>query len=126
MSELTGKVYELIRRENLILPGDTVIAGVSGGADSVCMLCVLLALRDSTSGPEVLVGAGVNAGVIRTFRQRFPQVRSFHMSGKGEKESAMGFRREGVPMGAPGFSEWHIQQTDPDAVRAARAALDEP
>ena len=46
MSELTGKVYELIRRENLILPGDTVIAGVSGGADSVCMLCVLLALRD--------------------------------------------------------------------------------
>ena len=107
---------------------DTVL---TSGASGSCMggmetIGRLLALRDSTSGPEVLVGAGVNAGVIRTFRQRFPQVRSFHMSGKGEKESAMGFRREGVPMGAPGFSEWHIQQTDPDAVRAARAALDEP
>lgn len=35
----------------------------------------------------------------------------------------MRFRREGVPMGLPGLDEWHIQQTDADAVRAAKTAL---
>ena len=45
------------------------------------------------------------------------------MSGKVELESRMVFRREGVPMGLPGLDEWHIQQTDTDAVRAAKAAL---
>jgi len=37
----------------------------------------------------------------------------------------MVFRREGVPMGLPGLDEWHIQQTDPEAVKTARAAMDE-
>ena len=45
------------------------------------------------------------------------------MSGKTEVESGMRFRREGVPMGLPGLDEWHIPQTDADAVAAARAAL---
>ena len=35
----------------------------------------------------------------------------------------MRFRREGVPMGLPGLDEWHIQQTDPAAVAAAKAAI---
>jgi copper homeostasis protein len=39
-------------------------------------------------------------------------------------ESAMIFRREGVPMGLPGLDEWHIQQTDDLAVKTARQALD--
>ena len=47
------------------------------------------------------------------------------MSGKTEIESGMVFRREGVPMGLPGLDEWHIQQTNPEAVRQARIALDE-
>ena len=38
-------------------------------------------------------------------------------------ESGMTFRREGVPMGLPGLDEWHIQQTDADAVCAAKAAV---
>lgn len=85
----------------------------------------LLALRDQLDGPEILIGAGVNANVIRRFRQEMPEARAFHMSGKTERESAMRFRREGVPMGLPGLDEWHIQQTSVDAVRAARAAMDE-
>ena len=84
----------------------------------------LLQLREECNGPEILVGAGVSAAVIREFRAAFPSVRAFHMSGKTELESAMRFRREGVPMGLPGLDEWHIQQTDEAAVRAARAALD--
>lgn len=93
----------------------------SAGADTIGKL---LALRDESNGPEVLIGAGVNARVIHAFRQRFSAARAFHMSGKTHIPSRMRFRRDGVPMGAPGFDEWHIQQTSPDAVIAARAALD--
>ena len=107
---------------------DTVL---TSGAAASCMAGLdtvgeLLSLRDTISGPEILIGAGVNAGVIRAIRQRFPLARAFHMSGKAELESGMRFRRAEVPMGLPGLDEWHIQQTDEDAVRLARQALDEP
>ena len=106
---------------------DTVL---TSGAASNCKLGrsvieKLISLRDEIGGPEVLIGAGVNASVIRTFRQEVPGARAFHMSGKMELESGMIFRREGVPMGLPGLDEWHIQQTDPAAVQAARIAMDE-
>ena len=106
---------------------DTVL---TSGAASNCtrgmeVIRELLALRDSEKGPEVLIGAGVSASVIRAFRAQLPQARAFHMSGKMELESGMVFRREGVPMGLPGLDEWHIQQTDPEAVLAARTAMDE-
>ena len=106
---------------------DTVLtsgaaASCLGGMDTIARL---LALRDAHNGPEVLVGAGVNAAVISRFRRELPAARAFHMSGKKELESGMIFRREGVPMGLPGLDEFHIQQTDPDAVRAALAALEQ-
>ena len=105
---------------------DTVLT--SGGASS-CRggqraIAGMLGLRELENGPEVLIGAGVNAKVIAEFRRELPASRAFHMSGKTELESGMQFRRQGVPMGLPGLDEWHIQQTDPEAVRAARAALD--
>ena len=40
------KVSGFIKENSLLEYGDTVIAGVSGGADSMCMLGILLALRD--------------------------------------------------------------------------------
>ena len=104
---------------------DTVLT--SGGAGN-CLAGMetiekMLQLRQQTGGPEVLIGAGVKASVIRKFREAYPQAETFHMSGKCEIESGMIFRREGVPMGVPGLDEWHIQQTDVDAVREARLAL---
>ena len=104
---------------------DTVLT--SGGAGN-CLAGMetigkLLTLRDHIGGPEVLIGAGVKASVIRAFRESWPQAEAFHMSGKTEIESGMIFRREGVPMGVPGLDEWHIQQTDEEAVREARKAL---
>ena len=114
-------------RDAMDLGIDTVLT--SGGAASCTagaeMIGKLLEARDELGGPEVLIGAGVNAGVIRRFRQAYPGASAFHMSGKMELESGMVFRREGVPMGLPGLDEWHIQQTDPEAVKLARAALDE-
>lgn len=106
---------------------DTVLT--SGGAGS----CVhgmetigkMLAARRAEGGPEVLIGAGVNAGVIRKFRGAFPDARCFHMSGKADVPSRMRFRREGVPMGLPGLDEWHISRTSREAVRQAKEALEE-
>lgn len=106
---------------------DTVLT--SGGASSCTLgqqtIGRLIALRDESGGPEVLIGAGVKAEVIRMFRESCPGARAFHMSGKTDLESGMRFRREGVPMGLPGLDEWHNPQTSREAVIAARAALDE-
>ena len=104
---------------------DTVL---TSGAAANCKLGAevigrLLQLREEISGPEVLIGAGVNAKVIAYFREHYPLCRSFHMSGKTDLESGMQFRREGVPMGLPGLDEWHIQQTDEKAVALAKMAL---
>lgn len=105
---------------------DTVLT--SGGASSCLggkeVIGSLLTLRDGASAPEVLIGAGVKASVIRQFRQEFPAACAFHMSGKVDAESGMRFRKAGVPMGLPGFDEWHIQITGEDNIREARAAMD--
>ena len=40
-------------------------------------------------------------------------------------DSRMTFRREGVPMGLPGFSEFEVWQTSEETIRAARRILNE-
>ena len=104
---------------------DTVL---TSGAASNCVLGLptigrLLELRDEIDGPEVLIGAGVKAEVIRNIRAWYPFARAFHASCKTDVESAMLFRRDGVPMGLPGLDEWHIPTTSREAVAAARAVL---
>ena len=112
-------------RQAALLGFDTVLT--SGGAgkclDGMETIGRLFAIRDKENGPEVLIGAGVNAGVIAAFREKYPQSRAFHMSGKTEIESGMRFRREGVPMGMPGLDEWHIPVTSEEAVKEAKKQL---
>ena len=105
---------------------DTVLTSGAAGSclQGMEVIGQLLGLRDAENGPEVLIGAGINAANITKFRGAFPQARAFHMSGKQDVESGMVFRREGVPMGLPGLDEWHIPQTGEAAIRAARMALD--
>lgn len=104
---------------------DTVLT--SGAAPSAIAgldtIRQLLQLRNKDCGPEILIGAGINAKAITAIRKKLPQAVSFHMSGKTEVNSAMRFRRNDIPMGIPGLDEWHIQQTDEGAVRAAKSAL---
>ena len=104
---------------------DTVL---TSGAASNCILGLptigrLLELRDEIDGPEVLIGAGVKAEVIRKIRAWYPFARAFHANCKADVESAMAFRRDGVPMGLPGLDEWHIPTTSREAVAAARSVL---
>ncbi len=105
---------------------DTILTSGAAGSCLQGMKTIeqLLQLRDAHHGPEVLIGAGVNAAAITAFRTALPQARAFHMSGKTDIESGMVFRREGVPMGLPGLDEWHIQQTSEENIRAAKAALE--
>lgn len=104
---------------------DTVLT--SGGAPNCSAgketIASLVKLRDQINGPEVLIGAGVNSSVITAFRREVSGVRAFHMSGSTTVESGMIFRREGIPMGIPGFDEWHIKQTGQQAIEDAVSAL---
>lgn len=117
---------EAVYRQAKALGIDTVL---TSGGESSCLKGMdsigrLLAIRDAENGPEVLIGAGVKASVIRTFRETFPQACAFHASCKTEIESGMVYRKTGVPMGLPGLDEWHIQQTSEEAVREAKLALE--
>ena len=85
---------------------------------------LLTQLVAATGGrPQILVGAGVSAAVIRDLQ---PQTHAdaFHLSAKRTLDSGMAFRRAGVPMGLPGMDEFTVWQCDEAAVRQARAALD--
>ena len=56
---------------------------------------------------EILVGAGVTAQNIPALAAQ-TGAHAFHLSGKQVLQSRMTFRREGVPMGLPGFSEFEV------------------
>ena len=71
---------------------------------------------------QIMAGAGVGPEVIEELAPE-TGIRAWHMSGKVVKESQMEFRREGVPMGIPGFSEFEIWQTDAETVRKAANVL---
>ena len=81
-------------------------------------------VAQSGGSPQILVGAGVNAEVIRAL-QPVTRADAFHLSAKRVENSRMSYRREGVPMGLPGISEFEIWRCDEAVVRAARQALDE-
>lgn len=83
---------------------------------------ILKMLHEQSHNIEIMAGAGVDARVIQTLL-RETGLRSFHMSGKIVKDSAMAFRKADVPMGLPGLSEYEIWQTAPNKVAAARDIL---
>ena len=72
---------------------------------------------------EILVGAGVSPANLPAL-VRETGAKAFHLSGKKVLDSRMTFRREGVPMGLPGFSEFDVWQTDAETIRKARNVLD--
>ena len=43
---LEEQIYQFIKEQNLLEAGDACIVGVSGGADSICLLTVLAGLRE--------------------------------------------------------------------------------
>ena len=68
---------------------------------------------------EIAAFCDLDPQAIRALRRACPLFTSFHMSGKTVVESGMAYRKEGVPMGLPGLSEFEIWRTDEHKVRAA-------
>ena len=81
-------------------------------------------VRRSDGRIEILVGAGVSPETIEKLVP-FTGAQAYHMSGKVTLESRMQFRRDGVSMGVPGFSEYEIWQTDADNIRRAVDVLEQ-
>ena len=52
MNFFEQKVYNYIQTQGLIEPGNRLVVGVSGGSDSVCLLCVLKALMPTLRIPS--------------------------------------------------------------------------
>lgn len=77
----------------------------------------------SNGRPQILVGAGVNAEVIRELQPK-TGANAFHLSAKQTLQSGMTYRREGVYMGLAGMSEYELWRCDSAAMRAARQALE--
>jgi len=59
--KLTETVWNYIRQHKMIESGDTVVAGVSGGADSVCLLFMLKEMQERL--PFTLLAAHVEHGI---------------------------------------------------------------
>lgn len=59
---MLGKVAGFIKRNNLISPGDRIVVGFSGGADSMVLLHILNNLKDKL-GFEVSAAAHINHGL---------------------------------------------------------------
>ncbi|MBD9241118.1 MAG: copper homeostasis protein CutC, partial [Ruminococcaceae bacterium] len=71
---------------------------------------------------EILVGAGVTPQNLPALAAA-TGAHAFHLSGKKVLDSRMTFRREGVPMGLPGFSEFEVWQTDEETIRQVKNIL---
>lgn len=87
-----------------------------------CSLIRELVEREK-DGPVILVGGGVDAEVIARLKEE-TGAHAFHMSGKKVIESPMRFRREGISMGLPGFSEYEIFRTSAEKIRRAAETLE--
>lgn len=67
---------------------------------------------------DILVGSGVNSKNLQELIDQ-TGAKSYHMSAKHEKSSAMTYRKSGVPMGLPMMSEYLIWETNVEEVAAA-------
>lgn len=82
----------------------------------------LCQLQKEGNGPQIMAGAGVTPEVIRQFLAG-TDVACYHLSAKEVLDSGMKYRKEGVPMGLPGMSEYSVYRTDAKVVAEAKKVL---
>lgn len=64
MNQFETKVYNFIKAKGMVSRGDTVVVGLSGGADSVCLLLVLCRLAEQLGiNKNRIYGIHVNHGI---------------------------------------------------------------
>jgi len=80
-------------------------------------------VRQADGRIVIMPGSGINNGNIAALLEK-TGARAVHLSAKKMVESAMAFRREGVPMGLPMMSEFVRFVADAEQIRACRAATE--
>ncbi|MEG1687241.1 MAG: copper homeostasis protein CutC [Angelakisella sp.] len=97
----------------------------SGQQATALLGAALLATLHQQAGGrlEILAGSGINSRTIAPLAG-VALTRAYHMSGKRTVESAMVYRKEGVPMGLPLLSEFELWRTDAAEVAAVRGVLE--
>ena len=64
MGNFLGNVLNFITANNMIEPQDRIIVGLSGGADSVCLLMALTGLREKLGMEEnSIIAVHINHGI---------------------------------------------------------------
>lgn len=98
----------------------------SGQESSALKGAECLAGLQNRAGDRItlMAGAGVGPDSIREIWQK-TGLHAYHMSGKKTYDSKMEYRREGVPMGLPGISEFEIWRTEEETIRKASGILSE-
>ena len=116
-------------------PLDTMEQAISLGIDTIltsgqrntCLqgAGLLKELQDKSEGRiTIQAGSGVSAEVIRKLYP-LTGIKAYHMTGKRVIDSEMKFRKPGVNMGLPMFSEYEIWRTEADNIRAAKKVLEQ-
>lgn len=99
---------------------------LTSGQENNCLLGkeLLKKLVEKSNGKiDILIGAGVSYENIEEI-YNYTRSKSFHLSGKIEKESLMEYKKENVNMGLKNLSEYIIWETDVNNIKKAREILE--
>ena len=72
---LYKRILDFIQRHNLIPPGETLLLGVSGGPDSLCLLYVLMELKEMLGvepWERIVPDSRSRDEVLTLFKQIYP------------------------------------------------------
>lgn len=120
--DLCADPFEALRQCEAL--GISTILTSGQQATALAGMDLLRALAQEARQVEIMAGAGINAEAIEKFLAS-TDIRAYHMSGKITLDSEMAYRKENVPMGLDSFDEYTLWRTDSNAVRRARAVLEQ-
>lgn len=98
---------------------------LTSGQENNCVLGknLLKELVEKADGKiDILIGAGVSYSNIEEIA-KYTKAKSFHLSGKIEKDSLMQYRKENVNMGLKNLSEYIIWETSEENIRKTKEIL---
>jgi len=92
----------------------------SGGENKAIDAIDILGNLSKCSGSvDIMAGSGINADIIAEFMKE-TDIKSYHMSGKFEKQSKMVYRKSGLSMGLDMMSEYIIWECDEREIAKAK------
>lgn len=100
---------------------------LTSGQENTCVLGknLIKQLVDKANNKiDILVGSGVSPLNIKEIAN-YTNAKSFHLSGKIEKDSHMIYRNNNVNMGIKGLSEYTIWETDEFNIKNAKQILND-